>query len=71
MMPFFRVTTHTLLIEANDPKAAAMKAYRIFEDRTPTDFEVVGPDTEVNEISLTAEQQEEAITITFGQLSTR
>lgn len=70
-MPFFRVTTHTLLVEAEDPAAAAMKAYRKFEDRTPTDFEVVGPDTEVNEIHLTSEQQEEAIKITFGQRSAR
>jgi len=70
-MPFFRVTTHTLLVEAEDAAAAAMKAYRIFEDRTPTDFEVTGPDTEVNEIHLTPEQQEEAITITFGQRSAR
>ncbi|NKL23689.1 hypothetical protein [Rhizobium leguminosarum] len=65
-MPFYRVTSHTLLVEAENPAAAAMKAYRMFEDGTPTDFQVVGPDTEINEIQLTSEQQEQAITIAFA-----
>ncbi|MGO6727343.1 hypothetical protein ACCS45_04350 [Rhizobium ruizarguesonis] len=64
-MPFYRVTSRTLLIEADDPVEAAMTAYRMFEDRTPTDFEVVGPDAEVNDVHLSAEQQERAITIAF------
>lgn len=68
-MPFYRVTSHTLLVEADNPAAAAMKAYRMFEDRTPTDFEVVGPDTEINEIQLTSEQQKQAVTIAFAPLS--
>lgn len=68
-MPFYRVTSHTLLIEAGNPTDAAMTAYRMFEDRTPTDFEVVGPDTEVNEVRLTSEQQDEAITIAFARRS--
>lgn len=68
-MPFYRVTSHTLLIEADSPAEAAMKAYRIFEDRTPTDFEIVGPDTEVNAVHLTTDQQEQAITIAFGKRS--
>lgn len=66
-MPFYRVTSRTLLIEADDPTEAAMKAYRIFEDRTPTEFEVVGPDTEANKIHLTSEQQERALTIAFAK----
>lgn len=68
-MPFYRVTSHTLLIEADNPAEAAMNAYRMFEDRTPTNFEVVGPDTEVNDIHLTLEQQEQAITIAFATRS--
>jgi hypothetical protein len=58
-----------LLIEADNPAEAAMNAYRMFEDRTPTNFEVVGPDTEVNEVHLTSEQQEQAITIAFAKRS--
>jgi len=46
-----------------------MNAYRMFEDRTPTNFEVVGPNTEVNEVHLTSEQQEQAITIAFAKRS--
>ena len=68
-MPFYRVTSHTLLIEADNPVEAAMNAYRIFEDRTPINFEVVGPDTEVNDVHLTLEQQEQAITIAFAKRS--
>lgn len=68
-MPFYRVTSRSLLIEADNPAEAAMNAYRMFEDRTPTDFEVVGPDTEVNEVHLTSEQQEQAITIAFAKRS--
>lgn len=68
-MPFYRVTSRSLLIEAGDPTGAAMTAYRMFEDRTPTDFEVVGPDTEVNEVRLTSEQQDEVITIAFAKRS--
>ena len=68
-MPFYRVTSHTLLIEADNPAEAAMNAYRMFEDRTPTNFEVVGPDTEVNDVHLTLEQQEQAITIAFAKRS--
>jgi len=67
-MPFYKVTSHSLLIEADSPAAAAMKAYRMFEDRTPTDFEVVGPDAEINEIHLTLEQQEQAIKIAVAPL---
>jgi len=63
------VDTRTLLIEADNPAEAAMNAYRMFEDRTPTNFEVVGPDTEVNEVHLTSEQQEQAITIAFAKRS--
>jgi hypothetical protein len=48
-MPFYRVTSHSLLVEATNPVEAAMFAYRTFEDRTPTDFQVVGPDVEVSE----------------------
>jgi hypothetical protein len=69
-MPFYRVTSRTLLIEADNPGDAAMNAYRMFEDRTPTDFEVIGPDTEVSEVRLTSEQQEQAITIAFAKRST-
>jgi hypothetical protein len=68
-MPFYRVTSRAFLIEANNPEEAAMSAYRIFEDRTPTNFEVVGPDTEVNDVHLTLEQQEQAITIAFAKRS--
>ncbi|MFS2150663.1 hypothetical protein [Rhizobium sp. Rhizsp42] len=64
-MPFYRVSSRTLLIEADDPAKAAMTAYRMFEDRTPTDFEVVGPDAEVDDIHLSTQQQEQAITIEF------
>lgn len=64
-MPFYKITSRSLLIEADDPAKAAMTAYRMFEDRTPTEFEVVGPDAEVNDIHLSTEQQEQAITIDF------
>jgi hypothetical protein len=65
-MPYFRVTSHALLIEARNSTEAAMLAYRRFEDRNPTSFEVVGPDVEVAQVSLDVDQQEEAITIDFG-----
>lgn len=65
-MPFYKVTSRSLLIEADDPAKAAMTAYRMFKDRTPTDFEVVGPDAEVNDVHLSTEQQEQAITIAFS-----
>lgn len=66
-MPYFRVTSHALLIEADNPTNAAMAAYRMFEDRTPHGFDVVGPDTEITQVSLSDEQQEEAIAIGFAQ----
>lgn len=66
-MPFYKVTSHSLLVDADSPLAAAMNVYRMFEDRTPTNFEVVGPDTEINEVHLTSEQQEQAITIAFSK----
>jgi hypothetical protein len=66
-MPFFKVTSRALLIEADSPAEAAMNVYRVFEDRTPNDFEVIGPDAEVNQINLDTEQQEQAITITFAK----
>lgn len=65
-MPFFKVSSHALLIEASNPAEAAMIAYRQFEDRTPIEFEVVGPDAEFAQVSLDAAQQEKAITIEFG-----
>jgi hypothetical protein len=65
-MPFFRVTSHTLLIEVGNPTEAATIVYRKFEDRTPHGFDVVGPDAEVAQVCLDAEQQEKAITIEFG-----
>jgi hypothetical protein len=68
-MPFYRVTSHSLLVEAVNPLEAAMRTYRMFDDRTPTDFQVVGPDVEIAEIHLTPEQQEKAITIAFAKLS--
>jgi hypothetical protein len=49
-MPFYRVTSHSLLVEAVNPLEAAMCAYRMFDDRTPTGFQVVGPDVEISEI---------------------
>jgi hypothetical protein len=48
-----------------------MFAYRTFEDRTRTDFQVVGPDVEVSEIQLTSEQQEKSITIAFAKRTDR
>ncbi|MBP2449725.1 hypothetical protein JOH51_007233 [Rhizobium leguminosarum] len=46
-----------------------MNAYRMFEDRTPTNFEVVGPNTEVNDVHLSLEQQKQAIAIAFAKRS--
>lgn len=66
-MPFYKLTSHSLLVEADSPAEAAMNVYRMFEDRTPTNFEVVGPDTEINEVHLTSDQQEHAITIAFAK----
>lgn len=65
-MPFFKVTSSAMLIEADDATKAAMVAYRRFEDHRPHHFEVVGPDAEVNQIALSTDLQEEAITIAFG-----
>jgi hypothetical protein len=64
-MPFYRITPHALLIEAVDATSAAMLAYRRLDDRTPTVFDVVGPDAELRQIVLSPEHQDEAITIAF------
>jgi len=69
-MPFYKVTARTMLIEASTPSEAAMSAYRMFEDCTPHGFEVVGPDAEVNNIALDADQRDQAISIEFGRKAT-
>ncbi|WP_149340825.1 hypothetical protein [Neorhizobium sp. P12A] len=66
-MPFFKVTTHAMLIEADDALEAAMTAYRRYDDRSPHQFDVVGPDELQQTIALTAQEEEEAITIEFGR----
>jgi len=66
-MPFFKVTPRALLVHADSPTEAAMAAYRALEDSTPQVFEVVGPDAEVVQLTLAVEEQEEALTIKFGQ----
>lgn len=65
-MPFYKVTSSAMLIEAEDATEAAMVAYRMFEDHHPHEFDVVGPDSEFIKVALSAERQEEAITIAFG-----
>jgi hypothetical protein len=65
MMPFFKVTPRAKLIEASDAVGAAMLAYRMLEDQTPSEFEVVGPDAEVEHVVLSETRQDEAISIGF------
>lgn len=48
---------------ADSPTDAAMGVYRIFEDRSPNQFDVVGPDAEFNHVALDDQQQEQAITM--------
>jgi hypothetical protein len=68
-MPFFKVTSHAILVEASDPSEAAMIVFRKFEDRTPVTFEVVGPDAEFAQVSLNTEQQVKALTKKSGRLT--
>lgn len=68
-MPFYKVTTHAMLIEADSVSKAAMIAFRRIEDRNPYQFDVSGPDDEVETVALTVAQQEEAITIPFGEIA--
>jgi hypothetical protein len=68
-MPFFKVTSHALLVEASDPSEAAMIVFRKFENRTPITFEVIGPDAEFAQVSLDTEQQEEALSKKSGRLT--
>jgi hypothetical protein len=68
-MPLYKVTTHAMLIEAESASKAAMIAFRRIEDRSPCQFDVLGPDNEVENVALTSAQQEEAITIPFGEIA--
>jgi len=68
-MPFYRVSARELLIEADSPTDAAMAVYRIFEERSPNQFDVVGPDAETNHVTLNDQQQEQAITIASARKS--
>jgi hypothetical protein len=65
-MPYYLATPQPLLVEADNPVEAAKAAYRIFEDSSPNEFRIIGPDHEVSEIALSAEEQEEAITVAFA-----
>ena len=68
-MSFYRVSARELLIEADSPTNAAMAVYRIFEEQSPKQFDVVGPDAETNHITLNDQQHEQAITIAFAKKS--
>lgn len=59
-MPFYNVTPHAILVEAGNPMEAAVLAYKIFQDRASTRFEVSGPDEEVSHVVLEKESQVDA-----------
>jgi len=59
-MAHYQVTV-SMIVEANDQKDAAMRAYSVIHDVTPDTFEVKDSDAASQRVSLSEEDQDEAL----------
>jgi hypothetical protein len=66
-MAHYQVTV-SMIIEANDQKDAAMRAYGVMHDVTPDTFEVKDGDAPSQRVSLSEEDQDEALRRTLRSI---
>jgi hypothetical protein len=59
-MAHYQVTV-SMIVEANDQKDAAMRAYSVIHDVTPDTFEVRDGDAPSQRVSLSEDDQDEAL----------
>jgi hypothetical protein len=60
----YQVTT-TYAVKATSPEEAALQAYSLGNDLTPTEYAVTDPDGETTQVMLNEHQAEEALVRAF------